>query len=800
MAAPPGWCRPGGAARVASAAEVTAEEVTAEEVTVRGRAGAGAVDRRVTRLRRAALRSALVAASQVLVAGVLTATATATATVTAASSRGRATTGSRAVSTATPTPATPTPATPTPATATATAAACTRPAGSGVELVQRPDGVVSGCWLVGPRAAGTYHVALSGYLGQYLGGAATGSPVAVTLSSSAGRPGSVVIVHGRLLVPEPARSAPAVANVCVDGCDGLVEDAVALHWLAGGGRHGALPAGDVSRFIVRAELPDAPFFVGGRLHSLVSGVYPIGVACVAPEGPGIAGCGEHPAQGSAPFHLVVAHPVRCTVSGSCAHLELSPPDAPPGTAVRVRGVAPVSQIIGQPFGYTLTVGRAVAVRASVPAAAGGVVELAPTAFRVEVPELWAQLPSTRPLDVQAVGPEPGPVSLDASDSGLVATCAPGAIRLVSVATGGVVRTVPTRTVDAVHFGSGVALWPSPAGRTGTATTGPTSSVPRSCVDVLADPGRTGDVFAAFDAAGPGGAPPVEEVGAVTTDGGAVWHAVPAPQGSAVGLLSGFAVAPSGAVDALFVPAGESPRRPDVVEASADGGAHWSAAPLGCPAAGPCLTLGPFAPGNCAMNGTSQELLVSTDGGRSFADAGQSWPGRLDACGPAEVAGTSARDVLVVDSSSPFLVVSSTDGGRSFADVGVPALRLPGADGVLGQGGAVPYGSGGLVLLPDGSLLLATGSSPARAGTERSPASSPWYLLRAGATSWCSVGPLAVRPLAVHSMAGASGTAASGLISPVVALAGRLWWSPLQPDSSSPTGQLESVALSAIGCS
>lgn len=672
--------------------------------------------------------------------------------------------------------------------------ACSAPAGSAAELTQQLDGALSGCWLVGPRAPGTYHVALAGYVGQYLGGRATGSPVAVTLSPSSARPGSVVVVHGRLLVPEPERAAPQTADVCVDGCDGLVEDGVSLHWLAGGGPHEAVPAGDVARFTARAELPDAPFFVDGHLHSLVSGLYPVGVACVGEAGPATAGCGLHPAQGSALVHLVVAHPVLCPPRGSCAHLELSPPDAPPGTAVRVRGVAPVSQIIGQPFGYTLAVARTLAVRARAPAGSGGAVQLAPTAFRVEAPSPWSDLPATRPLASQVAGPEPGPTSLDVSDPGLVATCAPGAIRLVSVATGAVVGTVPTRPVDAVHFGGGVALWPSPA-----ASAGSDATAPRSCVDVLVDPGRTGAVFAAFDAAGPAGAPPVGEVGAVTTDGGAVWRAVPAPRGSSVQLLSGFSVGASGAVDAAFVPAGERTTAPEVVEASADGGAHWHPVPLGCPAVGPCLDLGPFAPGNCAMNGTSQELLVSSDGGRHVEVAGQSWPGELDACGPAEVAATSASGALVVDSSSPFLVLSTTDGGRSFADVGLPALRLPGASSALGLGGTFPFGSGGLVLLPDGSLLATTGSAPPAAG-QPGTSTLPWHLLRAGATSWCRVGPLPVRSGPASSSPRPAGAGGSGPISPVAALAGRLWWSPLEPGSASPTGQLVSVALHAVACS
>lgn len=671
------------------------------------------------------------------------------------------------------------------AAAAAANAACAHPASSGAELAQAPNGTVSGCWLVGVHPTGHDTVALSGYRGAFLGGATVGRAVAVTLSPSGGRPGTTVTILGRLLVPIPTRTAPAMANVCFDGCDGLVDQATPVHWHPGAG----VPAGTVARFTALGHVPTAPFYVGDRVQGLVSGTYPVGIACL---GPAISGCGLHPAEGSAPFHLTVTHPVACRPVMTCTTLHLSPASGPPGTAVAVHGFAPVMLEIGnEPFAYSLSVRPAPTGAAPAgPPTGGGSLTLAPAPFTVTAPRPWSSLAATRPVRSVATGPSPGPISQDAADPSLLAHCAPGGVGLVSSATGAVVRTIPTSAVAGAELPGHLRLWPGVGGGPATGRPAPT------CVDVLVALPRSTTargnapdvVLAAFTAASPVGAPPIDNVAMATTDGGRTWHALPIPRGAGPGTFSAFAVAPDHRLVARFATSqdgrgGGAGRRPAEVEEISTDGVHWRTATVGCPPVGPCLRLGPFAPGNCAMNGAFQFLLTARGApGRLSPLTGQ-WPGPVNACRPGQLAATSVDGALVIDSTSPFLVEATADGGRHFVDVGLPPLDVANGTPPLGDGGSFPPGSGGLVLLPDGSLLETTGALPAIAGhTAARPA--PWHLLRPGATAWCAVGPLIVH---------GPGAVAGEPISTPVPLGGRLWWQAQAPPSGASSGALASAA-------
>lgn len=693
-------------------------------------------------------------------AGTFTATATAARGAAGRSAAGR--TNAALATDATP---------PTP-TARAAAPACARLASSEALFTQAPNGTVSGCWLVGVHPTGTYAVALSGFRNTWLGGAPVGRAVTVTLSPSSGGPGTAVTVTGRLVAPIPARTAPMIANVCFDGCNGLVDQATPVDWTRGTG----VPAGMVARFTAVAHVPRAPFYVGDRVQGLVSGSYPIGIACL---GPATSGCGLHPAEGSAPFHLTVAHPVPCRPVGTCTRLHLSPASGPPGTAVAVHGLAPVALEIGnEPFGYSLSVRAAPAS----PPTDGGSLNLAPTPFRVTAPLPWSSLAATRPVRSEATGPAPGPISQDEADPALVARCAPGAVDLVSAATGALVRTIPTGGVTRVPLPGHLRLSNGPS--VGAGRPAPV------CVDVLVagpDPARVrgdagGVVLAAFAATPPEGAPPFYDVALASTDGGRTWRALPIPAGAGPGTFSGFAVAPSHDLVARF--ARKASGAPAELEEASTDGRHWRAATVGCPATGPCLRLGPYAPGNCAMNGTFQFLLTSQLAPGRLAPLAGQWPGPVDACGPGQLAATSASTALVVDSASPFLLLATTDRGRRFVDVGLPPLDVPYASAPLGEGGSFPPGNGGLALLADGSLLETTGTLPALSGQKTKAGTTSWHLLRPGARAWCTVGPLTVR---------GPGATAGEPISTPVALEGRLWWQVEAPGSGASTGPLMSTA-------
>jgi len=686
-----------------------------------------------------------------------------------------------------PAPTAAAPATPEPSAASPQPA-CSRPESSYAQLSQSLSGQVSGCWLVGPHAPGVYSVGLSGFLGPLPSGPALGPKIAVSLSQASGAPGTEVTLRGRLSTPVPARLATTTANICFDGCDGLEELGVTLHWAAPATR-----GGDLSAFSATALVPDAPWFVAYRAHGLLTGAYPIGISCAGREVPR---CGLHAAQGSAVFHLVVTHPEPCSAAGSCSGLRLSPAQGQPGTAVRVRGNAPITTIIAGPspsaFGYTLSVASpphnptAQPTGVTNPIPDGKQLDLAPTPFKVLPARPWSSLPSTRPVQVQLTGPEPGPVSADVASPTLVASCGTGLVNLASASTGAALTTVPTSEVATVKLGGGFSLWPPP-----------TKSRPPTCTDVLVAPGHPVTYYTAFQASGPE-AQPIAEIGLVSTDAGQTWHVVPAPTGSSLGNLSGFELQPSGAVAALFTPAGEAPGLPELVEQTTDSGAHWKPAGLRCPQRGACLLLGPYAPGNCAMNGTYQQLLVHARTG-TFEPAGTAWPGPVGACNQGELAATSGQGALVVNSGSPFLLLYTSNSGRSFSDVAIPPLAVPNGGGTapLGWGGSFNAGNGGLVLLPDGALLETTGQGPPTAPKSGAPArvgvsngAQWWHLLEPGASRWCTLAP--VEPAGARAGPGSA-------IDQVYPVDGRLWWTGEGTMAALPTGRLSSVSLSSLTC-
>lgn len=96
----------------------------------------------------------------------------------------------------------------------------------------------------------------------------------------------------------------------------------------------------------------------------------------------------------------------------------------------------------------------------------------------------------------------------------------------------------------------------------------------------------------------------------------------------------------------------------VVEVASPSGRSWQPGRFSCPERGPCVSFGAYLSGNCAMNGTTQAVLRSADGGTTWPEP--PWPSMVDACTPAELFATSARTELLVSSGSPFLLRRSTD--------------------------------------------------------------------------------------------------------------------------------------------
>ena len=325
---------------------------------------------------------------------------------------------------------------------------------------------------------------------------------------------------------------------------------------------------------------------------------------------------------------------------------------------------------------------------------------------------FASLGRIRSLNV--IADSGSPVTVDPFDQKIVAWCGGSSI-VVSV--DGRRTTVSTGAADGPLRAEGMY--------------DPGDRLLMRCADVL--PLSRSRVLAAFGgetgpATGIFSDYPVE-----TRDRGRTWTPVPVPRESTYVGFGGFRASGRG-VEAIFahrIPAsrGGFDAADPVVEVTHDAGARWTAAPLACPAGGPCVTFGPFLPGNCAMGISTQDVLYSTDGGRSWARSPILDPGKL-ACGDARLVATGPDTALLINALSSYPIQRTIDRGASWTSVGMPVPnRLENAGGVLED-----FGPGGVTLLSDGSLLLTGGGAY----------SGGWQLLRSGARRWCEVGGQAGR--------------------------------------------------------
>jgi hypothetical protein len=366
----------------------------------------------------------------------------------------------------------------------------------------------------------------------------------------------------------------------------------------------------------------------------------------------------------------------------------------------------------------------------------------------EAPPRYADLRAVTPLG--QVSDNVPQISADPANPGTVAWCAGSTINVEGP---GGTTPIPSATARSTLQAMGFSFRFNP-------------EVTCAAVAPLASAaGAPAGLAAAFSVTLSAGAPPFYLAALVTRDNGQTWAPIPVPRGSVPAGFGGFRYAGS-AVQAVFgvslkggvkiYPEFSSARA--VTEVSSADGQSWSQAPLGCPPAGPCVTFGPYQPGNCAMNGTTQTLLRSADGGRRWSPLGFPYP--VQACGEAELATLSATSGLLVDSISIYPVLRTTDGGATWHDVALPPRG----------------GDGDLTVLPDGSLVMSHGVQY----------DGRWKLLRHGARAWCELrtpGPALQRRFQLSA--------------PVV-INGALWWlsgAPENPDASEMVGRLPLTALS-----
>jgi hypothetical protein len=619
------------------------------------------------------------------------------------------------------------------------------------EIHQQMDGAVSTCMQVGAVASGSYTVALEqplttqGSVDVPGSAPASGAPltsVQLSLSPDAGMPGTTVTVSGTLTAPIPQRQD--VGNLCWDGCPGGLEyEGVNLHWTS------------ATTFQTTMVVPAAPWLEAdpARVGRLVSGSYLIGIKCLNE----VHGCALLGSQGTATFHLQVPAadaPTWCATQESCARLSVSPGAALPGAVVNVNGFAPLAEIIGsdQPWAYQLQTRAGDPSRSSVnfnaPNSKDAVfAELGQGALTVLPAPTFASLKNTNAVAGISDG-FPAVVG-DPADPTVHAWCDRNTV-VVASASGA--RTVSTATATATLKRLGFP---------------PYDDANPGCDAVaFADAAKTGSqaLAVAFGVTPPDQEPLYGDVALTTLDNGRTWTPVPAPPGARAIDFGGFRRQDAGLL-AVFSPGNPSAAdAPPLAEISRDGAHTWQSTRLGCPAAGPCVTFGPFQPGNCAKGQATQTVVSS-------ADAGQTWseplsPAWIGACAPAQLAAMGDGGELLVDNMSEFTLRRSTDGGATWADIAVPLLpeQQP--------GGAVGIGTDGITLLSDGALLA----------TGQEDSNNDWLLLRPGADAWCQI---------TTPGTGTEGTATST----VVVLGTAVWWLTYDQNGAATAHDTDIVALS-----
>ncbi|MDQ2761404.1 MAG: hypothetical protein M3Y17_13525 [Actinomycetota bacterium] len=616
---------------------------------------------------------------------------------------------------------------------------------------QSMRGAVTGCLRLGSLGPGAHSVVLeqvlndpaSGQARVSAGPRARGEPaVAVSLSPSEGPPGTVVTVTGRLRRAVRGQLQP---YLCWDGC-------------RAGLRYELVNAKRVSARMFRARLvvPAAPWIEAApnRVAPLRSGAYAISVACLVDT----AGC-DGSTEGSAEFDLRDAHsPSWCPTAAGCARLRVVPAAAGSGQVVKVTGFAPLVSVIGsnQPFAYQLKVISGPPHGHQVRFSTGrnvGEADFGHGTLGVARLPSFASLGTLTTLASLSAGLPS--ITADPRDPSAVAWCTGAQLEVSSP--GARTVTVPTASalseLHRLRYSSG-------------------QSSAANCQTVIAvgPPGSpSSDLLAAFlvNAAVPG--PPFYELALSSHDGGASWSPVPVPAGSDALGFGGFRD-DGAAVQAVYSPVRRGRGLPELLdgpvlaERTLDAGRDWAPAPLLCPTAGPCVTLGPFAPGHCAGNGSDQTILRSGDGGDRYTTP--ALPDLASACDAAQLVATGPRSELLVNPDSLYPLVESTDGGVSWRVIGLP--RAP------GQIAGDPIHAG-LILLPSGALL--------ETGVVGFSGLGHFSLLAPGAKAWCTVrSPVFARPQ-------------TDQLAPVTLIGDQLYWL----SGTGSAASLERVPAASVSC-
>lgn len=636
---------------------------------------------------------------------------------------------------------------------------------------QSLNGDFTGCFRVPNLKSSSLVVALQAYLNGTSG--PTNSPtttiappapkddnISLSLSPKTATPGETVVVTGHLSKPVSQRES--FATLCWDGCAGLQEQGVPVHWSSS------------RTFEMKLVVPKTAWLVSSHsavtVQPLTSGSYEVGVQCLT----SISGCALGAAEAKTTIQLNAPKPTRCLDGQRCETLSLSTSRAVVGDKILVKGWAPLQTIIGRPFSYSLSVTSGSAKKnypsfafARNPKTGGFNVVLTPKVLRVEPSPTWASLGRLHYMSSTFSGPsaiEP------ASTSKLIAWCQPSGV----VITGGPTRvSVPTEGARAALKGSTLRIFSHPP------------SIPQ-CATVQLDPRHGGTIYAGFSTGQGNSIPPVYLAALYTTNLGATWHTVPFPTGLSIEDFAGFTTAGS-QVSALFSSPNNSSNR-DVpsgtsngfvsAEVTSNGGASWTSTTLGCPASGPCMRFGPYQWGNCNMSNDMQPLLLGPPGAKALSGVkwtSSSWVTSVNSCFAQQLVVSSAHELFLLDPSSQYPLLRSTNSGRTWTYIALPLISA------ANYGPDSPPSSNSLLLAPDGSLFAAI--------TTPSDLDQELFRLKPLSTLWCQI------PHAFGTT-----IASSGVVGPLRVDGTDLIWSQtIYPNSGNPTSIIHVVPLSSLRC-
>lgn len=559
----------------------------------------------------------------------------------------------------------------------------------------------------------------------------------ITLNPKSGRPGTIVTVTGYIpsvkdLSDSDRSKLPPLGNIGFGGFDsGLTIDVSAISWSS---QHPGY-------FTTRFQVPTQPWVTPQGEHALKPGVYPVAIQCF---GPAIHGCALGPSQTQADFRLV--GPI--TDQTRPISLKLSPVRGAPGTTVRVSGWAPLTEIIGQPFGYQLVwntdgktsdygglgsvqqsfngdISGSFKVPASVApmgslqpgpnsvglqyiftAKPGTSVTLGHAPFNIISPRSWTAIGTFHPLYTKTNQAafsfsQPSPVTV--SDGTIAVSTIPGAIWLWGH---GAWQSISLSALTSLSSDTGYP-----------ATVFPGS--PPLASSITLTPGYPGSLFLAVEAVYQkyASAPPMYNTPYYTTDLGKSWKQVPLPPGYAIGEFGGY-LQQGSAVVAYFIHQNQW-----ATETTYNGGQSWTMnESVPKPELGPALNFGAVPNGNFGQMGNGQTEHLLRD---NRDDQWISSTSITNMEGTTTLAALSAHRALLLQANNPYPVQLTENGGKTWQYIALPPIA--------GSQNGSNYQDLGMLANGDVLAQVSLGSG------------SAWFVLTPGATHWQSVPTTVIPP-------------------------------------------------------